>query len=133
MAKLSSTLAFALGLTVALVALRLLLPQPYEKVGLHRVAFIALDIQGYARSAVVPMVLFAIGTLFARDLSLWPALLIGVAFALAQTTLFYAARWCCATAPDGTYRDLVTLLFVVLAIALTLGCVALPRLTDAIG
>jgi hypothetical protein len=119
---------FGATIFLALSLLRLVTPQPYEKIGLSRFAFLSVDLNGYSRYAVTPALLFGAGTLVTGDdfpYSLTVAF--GVGFAVLNVAIFQLAQATCrATANNSTTQNIVTFFFVGLSVLLLLMCIATP-------
>ncbi len=133
MAKLTSTMLFALGTMATLILIRIGTPQPYEKMGAPRSLFLGSDVQHFARWTVLPVLLFGIGTFFVGvgDFYL-SAFVLGASFAALQMAIYYAARWGCQLVPNGTAQAVISVACGVLGIVALAGCLVLPLLAESI-
>jgi hypothetical protein len=135
LATIIHALVFGATIFVALSLLRLVTPQLYDKIGLPRLAFLSVDLRGYARYTAIPTILFgaaivATGTAFPY----WLTVAFGLGFALANVVLFRLAQATCrSTANHSVARTVVTLIFVGLSVLLLLGCIAIPFVVQLLG
>ena len=135
MAIITHVALFGATIFVALSLLRLVMPQPYDKIGLPRLAFLSVDLNGYARYTAIPTVLFgaaivATGAAFPY----WLTVAFGLGFALANVVLFRLAQATCrSTVNDSVAGNVVTLIFVGLSVLLLLGCIAIPFVARLLG
>ena len=135
MAPITQAALFGATIFVTLSLLRLVTPQPYERIGLSRLTFFSLDIYGYARYALIPAFLFGAALwVNAAEIPYWLTFAFGLAFATANVALFQLARVTYRFAENGgTTGAFVTLTFVGLNAVLLLGCIAIPFVARLLG
>jgi hypothetical protein len=130
MSAVSQAMVFGASIVTALLLLRLVTPQPYEKVGMPRLTFLSVDLKGYAKYALLSAFLFGVGVFVSGvQLPYWLLAALGLCFGAVNVALLQSAlKLGCSLEIGPIAGNIVTGLYIVLNLVLLVGCIALPFL-----